>query len=149
MIGNAVGRVSKTARRPCRWAVAVILFAAAGCQDGGAGGDGTREASQARFQRTVAALCTSAEQAQESRAAAKRTFEDRAHGPLHELAAAVEVVDRAAAAELLRAKNLVEIDFAGSTGGRVLERELLDLLDASAQALTALRIEIPGCASRR
>lgn len=68
-------------------------------------------------------------------AAARTAFFDRAHQPIHELAAAAAQEDRAAAARLLEAKQVVERDLAGDASG--LAGDLDRLLTTTGRAIVA------------
>jgi hypothetical protein len=91
----------------------------------------------------VAALCRVAALAGTDPGEAGRTFRDRAHDELHVLAAAVEPVDRAAAAALLVAKERVEADLSTGAGG--FAAHAAELVRATRGALRAVGLPAPGC----
>lgn len=76
----------------------------------------------------------------------ERLFTDEVHVPLHDLAAAVEEEDRAAAATLLEMKQAVESDLAGEpVEGETLEAHLDELLEATIAGLAAIDVAAPTC----
>ena len=68
-----------------------------------------------------------------------------AHDSLHEIAAAVETLDRSSAARLLEAKSVVEValEAGDTTSGFVGSVRVLE--DRTVEALTILGISIRGC----
>lgn len=112
--------------------VAVVLVAGA-C---GTDDDVTSAAPPARpYDSLYMGLCVARARASQP-AAARTAFFDRApHQPIHELAAVVARDDRAAAARLLEAKQVVERDLAGDASG--LAGDLDRLLDATGRAIVA------------
>ncbi|MBI4261085.1 MAG: zinc ribbon domain-containing protein [Actinobacteria bacterium] len=90
----------------------------------------------------VLGLCEAAAVLPDDPAAAETAFFDRAHDALHEIAGAVQELDRAAAAELLTAKEAVE---AGFRDGEVLPGEIERLIGSTGRALGALGLEAPAC----
>jgi hypothetical protein len=103
--------------------------------------DGERiPASQ--FVAAVQGLCTVIAFAGTDSQAAEDTFDDQVHASLHDIGAAVDDVDRPAAASLLKAKNRVEADF---KGGTVSQDNLRELLDATHAALRTLSVSAPEC----
>lgn len=95
----------------------------------------------------VGALCEAREQALGgNQPAARATFFDRSHDPMHTLARALEDVDRADAARLLEAKEQVEGDFddpAVPDGDLV--AHVTELQDIAALGLGRLRIQVQPC----
>lgn len=111
--------------------VAVVLVGGA-C---GTDDDATSAAPPARpYDSLYQGLCVARARASHP-AAARTAFFDRAHQPLHGLAAAAARDDRAAAARLLEAKQVVERDLAGDASG--LAGDLDRLLDATGRAVVA------------
>lgn len=111
--------------------VAVVLVAGA-C---GTDDDATSAATPARpYDSLYQGLCVARARASQP-AAARTAFFDSAHQPIHELAAAAARDDRAAAARLLEAKQVVERDLAGDASG--LAGDLDRLLDATGRAIVA------------
>lgn len=94
----------------------------------------------------VDALCRATEQSSADRAAAASAFTDRAHDRLHDLAAALEGVDRSAAARLLVAKQRVEAALDADADNAALQGDLQMLTAESAAALDRLGLEAPECA---
>ncbi|MGH9001161.1 MAG: hypothetical protein ACRDY7_17420 [Acidimicrobiia bacterium] len=93
----------------------------------------------------VDGLCAAREQAAENREASRSAFLGRAHDPIHTLARAVQVTDRAAAGELLRAKQAVEADFGEAAGGGDLEGDLQHLVEETVRALKVVGIKAKEC----
>lgn len=92
----------------------------------------------------VTVLCQARDLADTDPALARDAFE-RAHLDLHDLADEVSGVDRAAAAELLRAKQRVEAGFSAATPPTDLAARLRTLTDTTAAALAATGIDPPAC----
>ena len=92
----------------------------------------------------LSAMCTARNEV-ENTEQAQATFLDRAHIPLHAIAAAVEDDDRDLAARLLEAKQAVEEEFAGDADPEVLEPALNDLIEVAAEALIVLDIPADTC----
>jgi len=92
----------------------------------------------------VDALCEAKDEAPRDPEAARTTFFDRAHDPLHDIAAAVEEVDRSSAARLLEAKQAVEADLE-AMGTPELASDLGRLIAATRDALKDLSIPTEGC----
>ena len=74
---------------------------------------------------------------------ARRSFVDRAHEPLHELAAALDTVDRGAAARLLEAKQRVEADLADPARAGSVGHDLDALAVRVADAMVAAGVARP------
>jgi|GEM_PF-1620635 len=137
------------ARRAAVAPALAVLLAACGGRGGRApeptasGSLGTVTASDARV--LVAALCELEGPAATDPDRAGRIFYDRAHEALHVLAAAVEPVDRAAAAALLVAKERVEADLAGPGLSDAFPDHAAHLLEATRAALGAVGLPAPSC----
>jgi len=104
-----------------------------------------QEFQEEELQDAVAALCTARNQATGDPEAAQTTFLDRAHVPLHVIAAAVEDEDRAVSARLLEAKQTVEERFASKGDGDRLAEDMEDLLAVTVDALETLDIPASSC----
>jgi hypothetical protein len=78
---------------------------------------------------------------------AEATFLDRSHATLHAIAAAVEARDRAAATDLLEAKQRVEAAVARDDLPPRFQRDVESLIDATRAALDALGLRAPACPS--
>lgn len=91
----------------------------------------------------VDALCDATDAAERSRRTARMVFFDRAHDPLHDIAAAAGEVDRSSAARLLEAKQAVEADL--DRMAPELASDLRTLVVATRDALKALSVSVPGC----
>lgn len=79
------------------------------------------------------------------RVEAEATFLDRSHATLHVIAAATEVRDRSAAANLLEAKQKVEADLAGNRLPPDFSADVRSLIDATRVALAAIGLDAPVC----
>ena len=79
------------------------------------------------------------------RAEAEAIFFDRSHETLHVIAAATEVRDRDAAADLLEAKQRVEADLAGADLPPDFAADVETLIEATRAALDAIGLEGPTC----
>ncbi len=113
------------------WTSGVVLLVLAV----GACGTDDNAASPARpYDSLYQGLCVARARATQP-AAARTAFFDRAHQPIHELAAAAAREDRAAAARLLEAKQVVERDLAGDASG--LAGDLDRLLTTAGRAIVA------------
>ncbi|MGH2698818.1 MAG: hypothetical protein ACRDJL_06420 [Actinomycetota bacterium] len=92
----------------------------------------------------VDALCEAQEAAGRDFGQARMVFFDRAHNPLHDIAAAVGEIDRSSAARLLEAKQAVEADFERMAGPE-LASDLGGLVAETRDALDGLSVSVPGC----
>lgn len=92
----------------------------------------------------IAAMCSTRDGVDDPQSA-QVTFLDRAHIPLHVMAAAVEDEDRALSGRLLEAKQAVEEEFAGEADPEELEQRLDELIEVSVEVLTALEIPADTC----
>jgi hypothetical protein len=79
------------------------------------------------------------------RDAAATVFFDRSHQTLHVVAAATEVVDRTAAANLLIAKQAVEEDLRRPILPGGFSADVEALLSATREALAAIGLDAPAC----
>ena len=79
------------------------------------------------------------------RDSAASTFLDRSHQTLHVIAAATEVVDRGAAADLLEAKQVIESDLTEPMLSEGFAGDVEALLRATRGALEAIGLEGPAC----
>lgn len=80
-------------------------------------------------------------------AQAEATFLDRAHETLHVIAAATEVRDRAAAASLLEAKQVVEADLTDTNLPSGFGDDVGRLIESTRTALAAIGLDAPACPS--
>lgn len=121
--------------------VGALAVALAGCGDDGS------SAPASRWTRAVAGLCAAAGEARAGDVDdARATFFDQSHDDLHELADEAAGDDRAAAAELLEAKEVVEADLEGRSAS--LADDLDTLVDATRAAVRATGASVPaGCGS--
>jgi len=98
------------------------------------------------FTSIVPALCRARDSARTDAGDSRRIFLDEGHAPLHVLADEVATTDRAAAADLLEAKQAVEADLEEEAiVTNDLERDLQALIDATIAASTALGEEAGTC----
>lgn len=79
------------------------------------------------------------------RAEAEATFLDRSHETLHVIAAATEVRDRDAAADLLEAKQRVEADLVDLDLPPGFAADVGALIQASRAALDVIGLDSPAC----
>jgi hypothetical protein len=105
----------------------------------GALGPVTSEAAE----EAVLGLCELANETDTTEAEA--TFLDRAHETLHVIAAATEVRDRAAAASLLEAKQVVEADLTEGNLPSGFGDDVGRLIEATRTALVAIGLDAPAC----
>jgi len=126
--------------RPLLVLAAVAAFALIGC-----GRDSTRPASP--YRSAFSSLCQARVEARAGDfRSAGRTFFDRVHQPIHELATLSATTDRAAAARLLEAKRPVEEDVNQSRDS-TLASDLERLLPAMAHAIEVTGAARPACPS--
>ncbi|MBW3595284.1 MAG: hypothetical protein KY391_06860 [Actinobacteria bacterium] len=104
-----------------------------------------QEFEEEELQDAVAAICTARNEAATDPEAAQMAFLDRAHLPLHVIAAAVEDEDRALSGDLLEAKQAVEEEFAGTADPEDLVDQLEELLEVTVEALQVLEIPASTC----
>lgn len=110
----------------------VLLVVAAGCA--GTGDEGSPTTNDDRYAQLYQGLCQALARASQPEAA-RETFFDRVHQPLHELATEAAGADRAAAAKLHEAKQAVERDLAHDPES--LRRDLDRLAKATRRAIAA------------
>ena len=110
----------------------------------GCGDDGS-SAPASRWARAVAGLCAAARHARAGDVDdARTTFFDQSHDDLHQLADETAGDDRAAAANLLEAKETVEADLEDSSGS--LADDLDILVETTRAAIRATGAPVPaGC----
>ena len=93
-----------------------------------------------------AGLCSAVEAASQGDVAgAARAFRDEVHGPLHDLAGDVADMDRAAAADVLVAKNVVETDIESDVRASRLARDLRTLLESVKRGYDTLDEAVGAC----
>lgn len=92
----------------------------------------------------VDALCEASDEVARDAEAARTIFFDRAHDPLHDIAAAAEEVDRPSAARLLEAKQAVEANLEAMRAPE-LASDLGRLIAATRDALEDLSVSTEGC----
>lgn len=122
--------------RAARWLViAAVMVAAvmvaARCTDSSAG------RGPSEYDTAYRGLCRAASEARQDKLDdARRTFLDQSHGPLHQLAAAVQTNDRAVAGRLLEAKHTVEAELQRPTANALADK-LTRLAAYTATAVSA------------
>jgi cytochrome c biogenesis protein CcmG/thiol:disulfide interchange protein DsbE len=99
----------------------------------------------AQLSGAVDGLCDARQQAAGDAAAARATFFDRSHGPLHTIARGIEALDRRAAGDVLRAKQAVESDLATPAAPEKLVDDLGRLAEATRGALRRLDVSAAAC----
>ena len=127
-------------RRLAAAGVALILLAACGGGDGGGDGAGTEG-----FREAAVALCTARDQARTDVMAARTTFYDRPHDALHDMARALDPVDRVASGRLLEAKQRVEAGLDADPPPPDLVAALQQLADVTRAGLARLDVDVPPC----
>jgi hypothetical protein len=100
------------------------------------------------YERALAALCSAREEAARDPVAARATFFDRAHDPLHTLARQVGDGDRAQAGRLLRAKTAVEANLERRRTASSLLPDFDHLIRVTREALREVGEPAPPCPSR-
>lgn len=138
-------------------AAGVAALAAAvlpGC-DGNGGGDSvagpstsgssTPGPSAAGYEAAFHGLCRARASAGTDVNAARSTFYDRSHDPLHSLARDLQPIDRVLAARLLEAKEAVESDLRADRPPPSLGPDLDRLVEVTGQALSRLARPVPRC----
>ena len=103
-----------------------------------------REVTEGDLQDAVFALCL-VRDGTEDIEAADATFQDRAHGSLHDLVTAVEDDDRELAGRLLIAKQAVENGLSNPQGPEHLAQDTDRLIAVAGDALQTLGMEAPEC----
>lgn len=125
-----------------RWGAVLLLLFVTAC------GDGTPSSGSAvtdPYSALLADTCETLDLAGDGDVkGAERVFENRVHGPLHDLAAEVEDVDRDVTADLLVAKNDVEEALKSLEEGGLTNR-LRSLGDAVSRSIASLGGRDVGC----
>lgn len=124
-------------------AFALVLAACGGSDEDPPGVTGSVAAEAAN--EAVLGLCEMAAEHIDDLETADAVFLDRSHDTLHLVAAAVEAVDRPAAAALLTAKQQVEADLGADPPGPGLADDLEELLSATREALARIGLSAPDC----
>lgn len=130
--------------------LAFALFVAACGSDGGGNGDPSAPPSGALGPVTAEAAAGAVRglcdlESVTDRIEAEATFLDRSHATLHVIAAAAEVRDRGAAADLLEAKQRVEADLADADLPPDFAGDVGALIEATRAALEAIGLDAPAC----
>lgn len=100
-----------------------------------------------RYAHAVDGLCDSRQDLADGNVApATESFFDSAHAPLHEIADRLSDRDRAAAADLLEAKQAFEAGIEANEGSVSLSRGLDRLIIATVVGLNELDVDVTGCA---
>ena len=119
----------------------LLVLVAGACAAGRSG------AADDVYRRALFGLCVARDQADHTPTRVRTTFFDRSHDTLHELARALEPVDRASTARLLEAKNTIEADLASDPPPASLAADLDRLILATRDGLRRLDEPAPGCPS--
>lgn len=125
--------------------VLAALFSACGGEGGVTVPSATGPVDAEAAGRAVLALCEIATDHTDDLKTAGAVFQDRSHETLHAIAAAVEEVDRVAAADLLTAKQRVEADLASDELPVGFAGDVDALVSATARALEAIGMSVPPC----
>ncbi len=125
------------------------FVALAGCGNGGQWrpASTSSDSEGTELVAAVEGVCAATDEAAQSVEEARSRFLDEAHDGIHRLADEVASVDRKLAADVLQAKQAVEAA-ADASARRSLQRALQRLATAGGDALIALDLEPPACASR-
>ena len=125
---------------------AAVLVVAVLVACGRGGGDGEEPGGEeSGFRQAAVALCTARDQAGADVKAARTTFYDRSHDVLHDVARALDPVDRAASGRLLEAKQRVETGLDGSPSPADLVAHIQRLADVTRAGLAQLDVDVPAC----
>ncbi len=130
-------------RRLVAAGLALALLVACGGGDGDGGDSGGETAG---FREAAIALCAARDQAGADVMAARTTFYDRSHDALHDIARALDPVDRAASGRLLEAKQQVETGLDASPPPADLVADFQRLADVTRAGLAELDVDVPPCA---
>ena len=135
-----------------RWrgpaAAVVLALALVGCSDDGSGAPAPTTLAilpAGQVEEAVAGLCQARAEADTDVNAARTTFYDRSHEPLHGIARALEPVDRPLVTGLLEAKVAVETDLGARTPAPTLTADLDRLLELTRASLARLSVASPPC----
>jgi hypothetical protein len=119
----------------------VVVMLASGCGDG----NGSSGSAEVPFAEVVEGLCAMERVLPGDTDEADRIFTDRVHDELHGLADEASSEDRAAAADLLEAKQKVESDLAHGSDGPTLVEDVGHLKHRTIAAVEALGDGTPSC----
>ena len=98
-----------------------------------------------RVHDAVEGLCRARQEAGADVNAARTTFYDRSHEPLHAIAGALEPLDRPLAGRLLEAKQAVEADLANPARAPSLTADIDRLLEVTRAAVGRLSATSASC----
>ena len=104
-----------------------------------------QEYTEEELQDAITGLCTARETADRDVDEAEDIFQNRAHLPLHVIAAGVEDEDRAVTAELLEAKTALEDEFINKRRPEEVVSRMTDLIEITAEALDTLGVPASTC----
>jgi hypothetical protein len=108
----------------------------------------SNEARNASFVAALEGLCLAEQAARDSQVEAARDhFRLESHGPLHEIAAEVGLIDRGVEADLLETMEQLEADLGPPATEEPLADDLSQLIEATSSALDTLGVEQNGCAA--
>ena len=138
--------------KPATAVVFVCMMAlAAGCAKSGSNdvtsitGVEGRRVPVANLRAAMAGLCNARDRAALDRSAAKAIFFDESHDRLHDIAAALERIDRSASSDLLVAKQRIEADVTAPTPSPSLAGDLDHLAALTHESLTRLGVTSVPC----
>lgn len=138
--------VRRTGRRDAlRWVPPGLVLVGGALLWLTAGGEADgRDARATSFAAAAAALCDARTALPDERDTAVRIFWDRAHEPLHALAADTSL-DRGLAATLLVTKEDVEARIADDASGDELAAPMAELRDSAVAAMAGIGMEASAC----
>jgi hypothetical protein len=143
-------------RRNARAVIALLVVAVASCgSNGGGGGSPTPNdpsgalgvVTLADATAAVRGLCTMRTMPISNPDAANGIFYDTVHEELHIIAAATQVKDRAAAGDLLQAKEKMESDLLEHPLPSSYPADAKALAQATRAALASIGLSVPACGS--
>ena len=140
-----------TLRRVIHLVVLVVLTVSCGSNNNSnvaaiSGVNGVRVPT-AQLVKAMTGLCTARDQAATQPDVAKATFFDNSHQAIHDIAAALERVDRSASSTLLVAKQKVEADLDATPPGASLVADLDHLASVTHDSLDRLHVAAAPCPS--
>ena len=137
--------------RPTALALVCLLVLGIGCTKASSNGVTSitgvegRRVPVANLRAAMTGLCNARDRATLDPAAAKAIFFDESHDRLHDIAAALERIDRSASSDLLVAKQRIEADVTSPTPSPSLSSDLDRLATRTQESLTRLGVTSVPC----